>query len=290
VPLTARDVVRTLVLRGVAAGALAGLIAFVFARIFAEPVIQAAIDYEGQRDEVQQKLEAAAGIPAGPEEAELFSRVLQGNLGIGLGMLLFGAGLGALFAVAFCLCWGRFGRLRPRTLAMLLALGGFVTLYLVPFLKYPANPPAVGNHETIQARSGLYLIMVLGSVIAALFAVWLGRRLVERLGQWNATLVGILGFLVVTGLLMAVLPAFGELASDVAQYGPHMTETPREIRDGQGAILLGGFDADLLYQFRLYSVGAALLLWTVLGLAFAPLAERVLSSERGERYFEPVSG
>lgn len=282
--------VRTLVLRGVAAGALAGLIAFVFARIFAEPVIQAAIDYEGQRDEVQAKLEAAAGIPAGPEEAELFSRTLQGNLGIGLGMLLFGAGLGALFAVAFCLFWGRVGRLGPRPLVMLLALGGFVTVYLVPFVKYPANPPAVGNHETIQARAGLYLIMVLGSVIAALFAVWLGRRLVERLGRWNATLAGILGFLVLTGLLMVVLPSFGELASDVAQYGPHATETPREIRDSHGAILLGGFDADSLYEFRLYSVGAALLLWAVLGLVFAPVAERVLGSERGERYFEPVSG
>jgi hypothetical protein len=283
-------VVRTLVLRGVGAGALAGLIAFVFARIFAEPVIQAAIDYEGQRDEVQQKLEAAAGIPAGPEEAELFSRALQGNLGIGLGMLLFGAGLGALFAVAFCLSWGRLGRLRPRTLVMLLALAGFVTIYLVPFIKYPANPPAVGNHETIQARSGLYLIMVLGSVIAALLAVWLGRRLTGRLGHWNAALVGVLGFLVVTGLLMAVLPSIGELASDVAQYGPHATETPREIRDSHGSILLGGFDADSLYQFRLYSIGAALLLWTILGLGFAPVAERVLSSERGERYFEPVSG
>jgi len=45
--------VRALVLRGAGVGALAGLLAFVFARIFAEPVIQAAIDYEGGRGEAE---------------------------------------------------------------------------------------------------------------------------------------------------------------------------------------------------------------------------------------------
>jgi hypothetical protein len=38
-----------------------------------------------------------------------------------------------------------------------------------------------------------------------------------------------------------------------------------------------GFDADLLYWFRLYSVGAQVLLWGVLAVGFAPLAERVLA-------------
>ena len=48
--------VRALVLRGAAIGALAGLIAFVFARIFAEPLIQAAVDYEGGRAKFQVKV------------------------------------------------------------------------------------------------------------------------------------------------------------------------------------------------------------------------------------------
>lgn len=280
--------VRALVLRGVGVGALAGLLAFVFARIFAEPLIQAAIDYESGRDEAQTALDAAAGLPVGPHEHELFTRTVQGNLGIGLGMVLFGLGLGALFAVAFCLAWGRTGRLRPRSLALLLALGGFITLWLVPFLKYPANPPAVGHEDTVGPRTGLYLVMVVGSVLAGLVAVWLGRRLASRLGNWNATLVGVLGFVVLVGVLMAALPSLGQLSINVQQYGPLPSETPAPLRNEQGAIVFPGFDADLLYWFRLYSVGAQVVLWTVLGLCFAPLAERVLSGASGHDVGEPV--
>lgn len=269
--------VRRLVLRGAGVGALGGLLAFLFARVLAEPLIQAAIDYEGGRDQARAALDAAAGLPVNPPEPEMFSRGIQGNLGIGLGMVLFGVGIGALFAVAFCLAWGRAGRLRPRPLALLVALGGFVTLYLVPFLKYPANPPAIGHDDTISERTGLYLVMVLGAVLAGLLAVWIGRRLAARLGNWNATLVAALGFVVLVGVLMAVLPSLGQLAVNVEQYGNLATETPQPLRDAHGTIVFPGFDADLLFRFRLYSLGAQLLLWAVIGLGFAPLAERLLA-------------
>jgi hypothetical protein len=270
--------VRSLVLRGLAAGAVAGVVSFVFAWILGEPLIQAAIDYEGARDAAQQALNAAAGLPVEPAGEELFSRAVQGNLGIGIGLLLFGLALGALFAVAFCLSWGRLGNLRPRSQAMLLALGGFVTLYLVPFLKYPANPPAVSHDDTIGPRTGLYLVMVVGSVVAALIAVRLGQALAGRFGAWNATLLGIVGFVVLTGVLMAVLPSLGQLAANVEQYGPATGETPQALKDAAGKIVFPGFDPDLLYDFRLYSVLSAALTWAVLGLTFAPLAERAVNA------------
>jgi len=101
--------VRALVLRGAGVGALAGLIAFVFARIFAEPLIQAAIDYEGGRAEAEAALAAAAGQAPSAEGPELFSRAVQGNLGIGVGMIAFGVAIGLFFAVAFCMAYGRTG-------------------------------------------------------------------------------------------------------------------------------------------------------------------------------------
>jgi hypothetical protein len=88
----------------------------------------------------------------------------------------------------------------------------------------------------------------------------------------------LLCFAVLVGLLMALLPPLGQLRLNVEQYGSLPTETPRPLRDPSGAIVLPGFDADLLYQFRLYSVCAQALLWGVLGVAFAPLAERLLGS------------
>src|SRR6476646_3242423 len=93
-----------LLLRGVLVGALAGLLAFVFARIFAEPQIQAAIDYESGRDEAQRALDSAAGRPVDGGELELFSRTVQGNLGLGVGVVVFGLAMGALYAVVYAVC------------------------------------------------------------------------------------------------------------------------------------------------------------------------------------------
>jgi len=269
-----------LILRGLLAGALGGLLAFVFARIFAEPVIQAAIDYESGRDEAQTALDKAAGLPVSDGEHEVFSRAVQGNLGIGIGMVLFGVAMGMLFAVTYTVLLGRVGRIRARVLALLVAGAGFLSLYLVPFLKYPANPPAVGHEATIGARTSLYLTMVVGAVLFLVAAVVLGKRLAPKLGNWNATLAGGALFVVLSGILMAVLPSLGSLAANVAEYGQQATETPLPLKAPDHQIVYPGFPADTLAEFRLYSVLAQVVLWGTIALVFGPLAERVLTRGR----------
>ncbi|MFI6071983.1 CbtA family protein [Actinoplanes sp. NPDC051343] len=265
---------KRIIWRGVLAGAVAGLLAFLFARIFAEPQIQQAIDYEDGRDHAQETLNAAAGIPA-HEHADPFSRAVQGNVGIGVALILFGAAMGALFAVAYALYLGRSGRLRPRSLALLVAGGGFLGFCLVPFVKYPANPPAIGNEDTIRQRSGLYLLMVLASLLFLVLVVWLGKRLQPRFGNWNATLLAGAVFVVATGIVMLLLPSSGELSANASLHSA--TETPGPLTDPTGRIVFPGFPADVLFSFRLYSLGAQLLLWATIGLVFAPLAERLLA-------------
>jgi Probable cobalt transporter subunit (CbtA) len=270
--------VKALILRGAGVGAVAGLLAFIFARIFAEPVIQAAIDYESGRDDAKAALAIAAGQTPEAPGPDIFSRAVQGNVGIGVGMVGFGIAIGLFFTVAFCMAYGRTGNIRPRQLALLTAAAGFLTIYLVPFIKYPANPPSIGNPDTISDRGGLWLLMVVASVIFAIVAVWAGQKLQPRFGTWNATLLAGLGFIVVMSILMAVLPALGQLSANVEVSGSLLTETPQPLKNAAGVIVYPGFDADLLYRFRLYSVGAQLIMWTVLGLGFAPLAERVFKT------------
>src|SRR6185369_7561774 len=67
-------------------------------------------------------------------------------------------------------------------------------LYLVPFIKYPANPPSIGHPETIRQRGELYLVMVVASVVLLVLAVWVGQRLKTRFGTWNAVLIAAAGF------------------------------------------------------------------------------------------------
>jgi hypothetical protein len=270
---------KKLVLRGVLAGAFAGLLAFVFARIFAESQIQKAIDYESARDSAQDALNRAAGIAVVPEGSDIFSRSVQANIGIGVGMIAFGAAMGALFAVAYTVCLGRVGALKPRTISLAVAAAGFLGIYLVPFIKYPANPPAIGHEDTIRQRGALYLAMVGCAVVFLIGAVVLGQWLRHRFGNWNASLIAGGAYVAVITVVMLVLPSFGELAFNKANFGHHATETPLPLKDADGNIVFPGFPADVLFNFRLYSVGAQLLLWTTLGLVFAPLAERVLAPE-----------
>ncbi|MBF6065493.1 CbtA family protein [Nocardia terpenica] len=265
--------------RGVLLGALGGLLAFVFARILAEPIIGRAIDYESGRDDAQMALDKAAGRPMPMEGAELFTRDVQANIGLGFGVIVFGVAMGALFAVVYTVCLGRVGALRSRTLALLVAAGMFATLYAVPFLKYPANPPSIGHPETIKERTGLYVAMVVLTGVLLLGAIWLGRKLGARLDTWTATIAAGVAFVVAIGVVMVLLPPLGHLSANHA-YGDFDTETPRPLTDPTGRIVYPGFPADDLFHFRLYSFAAQAILWLVIGVGFAWLAPRLLGEDR----------
>jgi hypothetical protein len=251
-----------LLLRGALAGGAGGLLAFLFARIFAEPQIQKAIDYEEGRGAAQEALDKAAGLPVPAAEAEVFSRTIQANVGIGTGIIVFGVAMGLLATVIYLICLGRVGTVRPRVLALLVAGGAFLGLFLVPWLKYPANPPAVGDDDTIGTRGGLYLALVLASLVILGASVWLGQRLAARFGNWNATLLAGGVYVVAVTVVLLLLPTIAEM--------------PEPLRDPGGRIVYPAFPADVLASFRLYSVGAQALLWGTFGLVFGPLAERVL--------------
>ena len=250
---------KRLIARGLLAGAVGAVLAFVFARMFAEPVIGRAIAFEDGRTE------AAHAQGVHEHGAELFTRGVQGNAGLGFGVLIFGLAMGALFAVAFCVAYSRVRNAGPRALSICLAVGAFIAVYLVPFVKYPPNPPAVGQSDTIGARTGWYLVMALASVVLAMAAVWLAGRLAGRLGAWNAGLAAAGGYVVLAAVVMLVLPA--------------VHETPEPMRDASGAIVYPGFPADVLYDFRLVSLGTQLVLWVTIGLVFSALVGRLL----GER-------
>jgi predicted cobalt transporter CbtA len=252
---------KRLIARGLLAGVVAAILAFVFARLFAEPVIGRAIEYEDGRADVA----SAHGVHE--HGVELFTRGVQANVGLGFGVLIFGVAMGALFAVLFCVVYGRVGEVGPRPLSALLAAGSFTAVYLVPFVKYPPNPPAVGHADTIGARTGWYLLMVLTSVVVAVGAVWLARALASRVGAWNAGLIAAGLYVLVIAVVMLLLPT--------------VDETPAPMRDTSGAIVYPGFSADDLYDFRLVALGTQLVLWLCIGLVFAALAGRLLG-ERAE--------
>ncbi|MCE7011424.1 CbtA family protein [Kibdelosporangium philippinense] len=234
----------TVLVRGMLAGLLAAVLAFAFASVFGEPQVDNAIAVE----------EAGAGhdhggaAEPGAEEEEVVSRGVQSTLGLAVATGAYGLAFGGLFALAFAFSYGRVGRLSARATAGVLGIVAFVTVFLVPFLKYPSNPPAVGQPDTINTRTTWYFVMVLISVVAAIAATVLASRLAARLGSWNAVLLGVLGYLVVVGVAALLLPVVNEVPE--------------------------GFPASLLWNFRVASLGTQLLLWAGIGLLFGVFIER----------------
>lgn len=252
---------RRIIGRGLLAGALAGVLAFLYARVFIEPVISRAIDYENGRADAH-----AAMTGMGGHDMELFTRDVQSWAGMGFGVMAFSVAMAGLFALSFTMLYPRTSGLSARMTSVLLAAGAFVTVYLVPFLKYPANPPSIGEADTIKERTGLYLLMMGLSVALSLGAVWLGRRLSPKLGTWGATLSAIGGYVAAVGVVMWVLPA--------------IDETPQPMVEKSGMIMYPGFPADDLYQFRLYALGTQIVIWATIGLVFGTLVSRLLEDQR----------
>lgn len=255
--------------RGLLAGALAGLLAFVFSKIFLEPVIGRAIDFEGGTSAAHEAMETAAGSGGHSHEGpELFSRGIQSTIGMGFGVLAFSVALGALFAVVFAVAYGRVGNISARALSVVIAAGMLISVWIVPSLKYPPNPPATSLEETITQRTELYLLMVGLSVILMVAAVYLGRQLTPKLGAWNATLVGGAAYLVAVSVVMLILPTFNEIP------GPMVNDA--------GVIVFPGFSAVDLYEFRLFSLGTQVIVWATIGLVSAALFTRLLEGKRQE--------
>jgi Probable cobalt transporter subunit (CbtA) len=235
--------VRALLVRGMLVGALAGLLASGFAWVVGEPQIDLAIAFEHHVDQM------AGESP----EPELVSRSVQSTVGLLTGIVVYGCALGGIFALVFAYAYGRIGVLSPRGTAAALAAAGFITLILVPQLKYPANPPAVGDPATIGARTALYFTMIALSVIAAVAALSTARQLARRFGVWNGAIAAGTAYAVVITAGMLILPAVNEVPAD--------------------------FPATTLWNFRLASLGIEALLWTTLGLAFGPLAESRMAAK-----------
>ena len=247
--------VRTLLVRGMLVGIVAGLLSFGFLKVYGEPQIDRAIAFEERMDEEKAEFAKRHGMPMPEEQAELVSRPVQAGLGLFVAVMVYSAAFGGLFGLAFAFAQGRMpDELSPRALAALLALIGFVAIYLVPNLKYPANPPSVGNPDTIGTRTALYFGMIGISLIAIVGAVNFRRTLTARYGAWNATLV-VAGYYLIVMVVAALLL-------------PTVNEVPDE------------FPAVVLWKFRVASLGSQVILWATLGLLFGGLTQRAYVHSR----------
>lgn len=247
-----------LLVRGLAAGLAAGLLAAGFGFVVGEPEVERAIGVEAA-------LHAEAAHPA-PEARAPVSRSGQ-RAGLLVAGGLYGVAVGGLFALAFAAVRGRAGPRGDWSTSIWLAGLLFVAVAVVPALKYPASPPGVGDPATIGTRTALYLTMAAISLLATLAAWRLARQLSRRAAPWTRQLAAAgLFAATVTVALLAL---------------PDVNEVPR------------GYPADLLWEFRISSLGVQLVLWSTVGALFGLACERSRRGRRARRRepsYAPVPG
>ncbi len=182
---------------------------------------------------------------------EMFSRGVQQVGGV-LAALIWGVALGAIFAVAYVALRRRLDTASDWRASVSLAAVGFATFTLVPFLKYPANPPGVGDSDTVGRRTALFLLMLAWSLLST-GAAWRAARVLAR-----REVPEHLRFPLVS-LLYVGLVAVGLAA---------LPGSPGEV----------GVPATLVWRFRLASLAGSAAFWAVCGVTFGWL--RVAATTR----------
>src|SRR5690242_17042867 len=130
-----------LLTRGMLVGLVAGLLCFGFLKIVGEPQVDRAIAFESHAEAAPHvhthgDTTKDAAAPKKEEPApELVSRSVQSGIGLFVGVVVYCAAFGGLFALAFAFAHGRLGDFGPRATSALLATAGLIAISIVPGLK-----------------------------------------------------------------------------------------------------------------------------------------------------------
>ena len=228
---------------GVAVGVLLGAYTFVVI----EPVVGEAVALE-QVLAAEHAGTAPGAAALGDNGEPMFSRSEQTAGGVAASVL-FALIVSAVFGVVFAQLRHRLPGRTDLTRSLWLAAVGFCVFALMPAIKYPANPPAVGDPDTVNERTLLYLACIAASVAAAVALTRFAGYVRARTDQATHVAVVATATVAVYASILVLLPGTPDR---IAQEVP----------------------AALVWDFRLRSIGALALLWAALGLALGWLLSR----------------
>lgn len=156
-------------------GAVAGTVHGLVNLVLVEPYLDSAIGIENQQ------LFDSGDEKDTPEFwANYYSyRAWQKGGEILAGAIL-GIAIGSLFGIVFGLSKNALPGNNFVKKALVFALIMWATLYIIPFAKYPANPPTVGEPETIILRQILYLGFIAISGLGALGFYQIYKRINKK--------------------------------------------------------------------------------------------------------------
>jgi len=210
-------------------GALAGLVHGTINFALVEPYLDQAIGLENESLFASGEAEDTLEFWAEYESYRIWQKSGQVLAGVILGLAL-----GSLFGIVYALSRNSLPGKTDVTKSVILAGIMWFTIYIIPFLKYPANPPTVGDGETVMLRAILYVSFIALSGIGVVIFYKLSQKL-----QNNKKYFGLFGYVIFITILFFVMP-----------------ENPDEITAPM----------NLVNEFRLMSVFGVSSFWISVGL------------------------
>ena len=189
---------KRLLATSVIAGIIAGLLVGGFYNLFQVPVMERAIALEKER---------AASVSASDSADESGPEVSLGVQRIGMiaGTAIYGAIIGIFFAAGFVLLHRAAPGWPVVWVALTVGALGFWSLSLFPFIRYPVDPPGVGDEATLVARQLGQVLFMLISAAAVGIALDAVKRVHQNFAEFSARRIwygGVLGVYAVLALVM----------------------------------------------------------------------------------------
>ena len=117
---------------------------------------------------------------------------------------ILGMSIGALFGIVFAYSRNSLPKGHTLKKTFVLAAIMWLTIFIIPFLKYPANPPTVGDVDTVVLRSILYLSFIAISGFSAVGFFILYKKLQNK--KKGLAFVGYAVFITTVFFIMPVNP------------------------------------------------------------------------------------
>jgi len=213
----------------IVSGAIAGFVHGTINFALVEPYLDQAIGLENESLFASGDAEDNLEFWAEYESYRIWQKSGQVLAGVILGLAM-----GSLFGIVYALSRNSLPGKTDVTKSVILAGIMWLTIYIIPFLKYPANPPTVGDGETVMLRAILYVSFIALSGIGVVIFYKLSQKL-----QNNKKYFGLFGYVIFITILFFVMP-----------------ENPDEITAPM----------NLVNEFRLMSVLGVSSFWLSVGL------------------------
>lgn len=142
--------------------------------------------------------------------------------------------------------------------SLILALNGFLVAVLVPSLYLPPNPPGIETSLPVMTRQSIFFAIMIAGILASIVFWIIYSRLSRKYNLMSGLSIGAFAFVTIIITVFLLVPS-----------NSNMPSVP----------------SDLLWKYRVESLGAMLALWAIMGVIINSMLDYFRPKASGETLY-----